>query len=200
MGRNIEASAAEWDNHYDRGQVSWQSSGLSPHVKKYLERYAIGAELLEIGCGTGEDTKDLLSLGYQYCGLDLSAQATALAKSAHLEGNSLFITADFFRWQTSRKFSVIYDKGTFHNLSGPERRLEFAKRAADLLKHAGIWVTVCGSADNYDLKVPHGAIFLQHLIAPVETYFEALEVIKAPYGTAQKSLDFPAWHCVFRRR
>jgi cyclopropane fatty-acyl-phospholipid synthase-like methyltransferase len=193
-----EIEAHVWDTHYKKDVVPWRSKGLSPLVAQYMQRYARGSGVLEVGCGSGEDATSFLRSDWRYCGLDISREAVRLARKKHTQG--IFLAADFFAWRSLQKFSVIYDKGVFHNLAGPKRRDAFVRKAASLLHKDGIWVTVCGSADGFDPNNPHGAIFLQHLIAPAERYFEVLEIKKALYGVADKRSRFDAWYCVFRRR
>ncbi len=193
-----DSKIAEWDSYYKKNNVPWKSTGLSPITSDYLKKYAKGRTVLEIGCGTGEEALEFMRMGFAYQGFDISREAIRLAQEKYPTCGDLFYAGDFFTVRTSKKCSVIYDKGVFHNLAGPKVREAFIRRAASILEEDGIWISVCGSADFYDSKVPHGAIFLQHLIAPAELYFEVLEVVKAPYGTAAGKFD--GWYCVFRRR
>jgi SAM-dependent methyltransferase len=193
-----EADASLWDSFYKNHKVPWQSSGLADITRRYLGEYAKGRSALEIGCGTGEDAAEFRRLGFEYSGFDISEEAIRIAKDLHPKYSKSFFVGDIFALDASSKFSVIYDKGVFHNLAGPKRREEFVRNVASTSEKNGVWITVCGSADFYDPKVPHGAIFLQHLIAPAEMYFEALEIVKAPYGT--KNSKFDGWYGVFRRR
>jgi len=187
-----------WNGYYKKGETPWQSAGLSALVKGFLARYACGKSVLEVGAGNGSDARGFIGEGYDYTGVDISAEAISLAKTKIPKGT--FITADFLKWPLPRTFAVVYDKGVFHNMPGVRKRNAFARRVAAALDKGGMWVCVCGSADNYDPNNPHGAIFLQHLIEPAERYFEVLEVIKAPYGTTHEGGQFDAWYCVFRRR
>ncbi|HEY4501628.1 MAG TPA: class I SAM-dependent methyltransferase [Candidatus Paceibacterota bacterium] len=195
---NNKTQTTAWNSYYKQGPVPWQSVGLSKIVKKYLATYAVGKSLLEIGCGNGKDAQAFLKAGLRYTGVDVSKEAVKSAQQYNPKYTKAFLSGDFLTWRTPKKFSVVYDKGVFHNLAGPNRRSDFARRVASILAHGGIWITICGSADNFDPRIPHGAIFLQHVIEPVEFYFEVLEVIKAPYGS--RGGNFDAWYCVFRRR
>ncbi len=196
--RSGKTKTTIWDSYYKQGSIPWQSVGFSKIVKKYLATYATGKSLLEIGCGSGQDAKMFLEAGFRYKGIDISKEAIRLARQHNTKNKGIFSSTDFSTWHSSKRFSVVYDKGVFHNLAGPKHRSDFVRRVASILAPGGIWITVCGSADNFDPKVPHGAIFLQHVIEPAELYFEALEVIKAPYESMGGNFD--AWYCVFRRR
>jgi 2-polyprenyl-3-methyl-5-hydroxy-6-metoxy-1,4-benzoquinol methylase len=197
---NQEAESNIWDGYYKSRRAHWQSSGVSEISLRFCSKYSYGKKLLEIGCGAGKDAVGFIQLGFGYTGIDISPEAIIQAQFTLSKYNALLAASSFFEWESTELYDVVYDKGVFHNLAGPERRSEFANKVAARLNANGIWVTVCGTADNYDSKIPHGAIFLQHIIEPVERYFEVLEVVKAPYGIEKPFPDFMAWYCVFRRR
>lgn len=165
-----------------------------------LTSYSVGPRLLEIGCGAANDACQLGELGFDYLGLDISDAAVCAAKDRCRSDSVRFARVDFFRWSASDLFDVVYEKGVFHGLAGVRRRNAFVRRVAARLRPAGIWVTVCGSADHRRKDFSHGAIYLRDLVGPAEIYFEVLEVVKAPYGLSDKTHDFEAWHATFRRR
>jgi len=195
-----EAPASVWDNLYHLGKIPWRSAGLSVTTRRLLTSYAAGLRILEVGCGVGDDAEAIAEIGFDYLGLDISEAAIHEATSRCTSRTLHFECADFFRWSVDMSFDVIYEKGLFHGLGGVRRRNTFVRRAATLLNHKGIWVTVCGSADQRRVDFCHGAIYLRDLIGPAEIYFEVLEVVKADYGLADRDRDFNAWHAVFRRR
>src|SRR3989344_825531 len=141
-----EAGASVWDEFYKKRRIPWKISGLHKVTARYLKQYSLGKTVLEIGCGTGEDARGFENLGFKYQGIDISKEGVLLAKEKDGEKTAL-VTADFFRWRSPKKFSVVYDKGVFHNLGGVRRRSTFARRVATILQPGGIWITVCGSAD-----------------------------------------------------
>jgi SAM-dependent methyltransferase len=138
--------------------------------------------------------------GFDYFGIDISDTAIRDAKDSYSSKPIHFARVDFFRWSIIDSFDVVYEKGVFHGLAGVRRRNAFVRRVATLLRPKGIWITVCGSADHRRKDFSHGAIYLRDLIGPAEIYFEVLEVVKAPYGLADKEHEFDAWHAAFRRR
>jgi SAM-dependent methyltransferase len=198
LQKNSATKTKDWDSYYEKGIIPWRSDGLSPITARYLRKYAKGSPLLEIGCGTGEEAQTFVDTGFEYSGFDVSKEAVRLARDTNPKYRDAFFVSDFFRLEEAKKYSVLYDKGVFHNSPGVNAREKFVRKAASLLGRDGIWITVCGTADSYDPKIPHGAVFLQHIVAAVEPYFEILEVVKAPYGTMHAAFD--GWYCVFRRR
>ncbi|HEX7181440.1 MAG TPA: class I SAM-dependent methyltransferase [Thermoanaerobaculia bacterium] len=195
-----EASASEWNRLYSRRIIPWQSAGLTVTARRLLHKHAAGKRLLEVGCGVGNDAKSIADMGFSYVGIDIAESAIEEARSLHSAKGIYFACTDIFRRLPDCQFDVVYDKGLFHNLGGVRRRNVFVRRIAGVLGENGIWLTVSGSADQRREDFGHGAIYLRDLVGPAEVYFEALEVLKGPYGLVDQEHDFSAWHAVFRRR
>ena len=199
-----ERIEALWESCYQRGDCVWRSAGLSDEVRALLSKYRNGPNLLEVGCGTGDDSLEFAYLGYDVTSIDLSKSAIEMAESnlraIEVINRPNFIKADFATWYPQNLVDIVYEKGVFHNLAGPEPRSKFIYKTSKILNKDGIWFTISGSADNIKPKMSHGAVFLRDIIEPVEVYFEVLEVVKSKYNLADSLRDFDAWHCIFRRR
>jgi trans-aconitate methyltransferase len=195
-----EAPPAVWNSLYKRGKTPWRSGGLTSDARRLLSSYAVGRRLLEVGCGTGNDAAAIVKMGFDYHGLDVAEAAISEARASKKTKALDFTCADFFRWSGEKPFDVIYEKGFFHGLAGVRRRNTFIRRVASHLAPEGIWVSVCGSADQTRGDFARGAIYLRDLVGPAEVYFEVLEIVKGNYGLADESNDFSAWHASFRRR
>lgn len=188
-----------WDTYYRAGVPRWQSTGLSSITAEFLRKYSQGNQFFEVGCGNGADAVRVTNLDYAYTGIDISKEAIRQAQSKNIPG-ALFQTGALQSHSTIKRYNVLYDKGVFHNQPGPDARVQFAQYVAGLLATNGIWISICGSADHYNQSNPHGAVFLQHIITPIEELFEILEIQKAPYGIQKPHQDFLAWYCIFRKR
>lgn len=199
--KNLEAEAppSVWNSLYDDERTPWRSGGLTTIARQLLSKYAVGRRLLEIGCGTGSDAVSIARMGFDYSGLDISDVAIQCAKKRNLRKPLSFNCADFFQWSNEEPFDVIYEKGFFHGLAGRRRRNNFVRRVAAQLAPTGIWISVCGAADQKHEHFSRGAIYLRDLIEPAEVYFEVLEIVKDNYGLADPSKDFPAWYSALRR-
>lgn len=198
IGRDPRPAA--WDRAYEGLRIPWRSAGVSTTARELLLRHSSPTgNILEIGCGIGDDATDLARLGFDYVGLDVSRSAIQHAIRNHrLIG--AFVHGDFFDWIPESAFRVAYEKGVFHNLRGVRKRNAFIRRLASMLHPNGIWLSVCGAADHRRSDFGHGAIYVRDLIGPAEVYFEVLEVVKAEYGLADKDHEFQAWHVIFKRR
>jgi ubiquinone/menaquinone biosynthesis C-methylase UbiE len=78
----------EWPEKYDQ----WFTTPLGSLIKRYegelvsdFLRPALGEEILDAGCGTGVFTADILTLGSQVVGLDLSLPMLRLAEKKFKE-------------------------------------------------------------------------------------------------------------------
>ena len=194
--RRLEAPATTWDSCYAASSTPWRSAGLTDTAARLISDYSVGTLLLEIGCGDAPDHEALVALGFDYVGLDLSQEAVRALNATGVTA----VCGDLFQYRPAGRFNVVYDKGFFHGLAGARRRDTAARRIASVLEDGGVWVTVCGSADRRRTDFSHGAIYLRDLIGPAEIYFEALEVVKRPYGLLDTHHEFDAWHAAFRRR
>jgi len=155
--------------------------------------------LLEVGCGVGDDAKDIVALGFDYDGIDISGVATARASKSLKSEAANFFPEHFLTSHPAKKYSIIYDKGVFHNQQGTRYRELFARRVAQTLDEGGMWITVCGAAEYPGTPTFHPALYLTHLVRPIEPYFEILEIIKGQYGVRKPAQDFKAWFGLFRR-
>lgn len=202
--RAIKNESSLWDKYYAKQNIPWKSSGLNKHINTFIRKYAVGNKILEIGCGSGEDIPGLIKLKLNYTGLDISKESILQCKDKYkglkFHAYNILSTDGSNLFKNKIKYSIIYDKGVFHNLKGDKQREKFAKKINNLLARKGIWVSVSGSADDLEKGGVHGAIFLQNYCVPIENYFEILEVKKSVYGLVDQKNDFNAWYCIARKR
>lgn len=195
----VRPSPLDWDLHYQKGWIGWRSSGIGPVVRRYVRHCPRGSKLLEIGHGLGDDALDFIKLGFDYTGMEMSFTASMEGAKRLAPYTANLIIGDFFTWSPNRPYAIIYEKGVFHSLLGRKRRLAFSRRIANSLRKHGTWITVCGSADNYDPRCPHGVVHLSQLVEAVEPFFEVRYLEKAKYGLRKSAFDFDAWIGLFRR-
>ncbi len=118
---------------YDRARPSYPPEILDDLAA--LAQLPAGAQLLEIGCGTGQATLPLAERGYTITCVELGERlaATAKRKLAAFPNVSV-VNADFETWRPERSgFDAVVAFSAFHWLA-PEVR--YAK-AADLLRERG---------------------------------------------------------------
>jgi methyl halide transferase len=138
-----------WDAAWRKGVTPWETGKPSPFLARLLEDKtgALDTPLprgraLVPGCGSGSDAIAFSKAGWDSTGLDLSETAITLCKERETrEGldSSLrlqFLVGDFFSFQSSGPFDVIFDY-TFVSALHPSLWTPWANRAYELLRVSG---------------------------------------------------------------
>lgn len=112
-----------WDDAY-RGQPPWEI-GRPQQVFIDLEAEGrVGASVLDVGCGTGENALYMAERGHEVWGIDISGLAIERAKvKAHARQLPVvFLAANALEPEAvGRTFDTIIDCGCFHTLSDEDR-------------------------------------------------------------------------------
>jgi ubiquinone/menaquinone biosynthesis C-methylase UbiE len=112
--------------------------------------------VLDAGCGTGENTLYVASLGLPVVGIDVAETALAIArKKANDRAIKVeFALADAFHLERlTRRFETVLDCGLFHTFDGDERP-RYASSLASVTQHDGTLYVLCFSDQGHDLG-PH---------------------------------------------
>ncbi|MEU4194014.1 class I SAM-dependent methyltransferase [Kribbella sp. NPDC026611] len=141
-----------WDASYQDGPAPWDVGAPQPAVVRLAADGGFTGEVLDAGCGGGENALHLASLGLSVLGVDVaeSALAQARAKAAERGLPAEFATADALHLESlDRRFDTILDSGLFHTFDAEER----AEYAASLAKVASSGTTLhilCFSNEGSD--------------------------------------------------
>lgn len=103
--------------------------------------------MLDVGCGTGENSLFFAGLGHEVWGIDFSALAIrkAKAKSKQRGVNVNFLNHNALELQTlNHKFDSAIDSGLFHVFDDDERLL-FEKSLASAIRTGGTYHMMCMS-------------------------------------------------------
>jgi len=112
--------------------------------------------VLDAGCGTGENTLLVASLGLSVLGVDVAETALAIArqKAADRGIQVEFAAADAFQLERlGRTFETVLDCGLFHTFDGDERT-PYAASLASVTEHNGTLYVLCFSDEGPDTG-PH---------------------------------------------
>jgi SAM-dependent methyltransferase len=94
-----------------------------------------GAELLEVGCGTGKATRSLAERGYRITCVELGDQLAAIARRNLAGFPAVEVAlADFETWPVDRRYDAVVAFTAFHWID-PALRYD---RAAQVLREAGV--------------------------------------------------------------
>jgi SAM-dependent methyltransferase len=98
-------------------------------------------DVLDVGCGTGENALFLASRSHNVWGVDSAPAAIDIAqKKAKERGLDVtFLVKDTFKlYEIGRIFDTIIDSGLFHTLSDPDRPF-FVRNLSEVLKPGGTY-------------------------------------------------------------
>jgi 2-polyprenyl-3-methyl-5-hydroxy-6-metoxy-1,4-benzoquinol methylase len=107
----------------------------------------VKGDVLDVGCGTGENAIMFASKGHRVLGVDAAPLAIAKAKAKAKERNSSaeFVVANALDLASiGRRFDASIDCGLFHVFSDKERKV-FARSLWSALKPRGAYFMLCFS-------------------------------------------------------
>ncbi|XP_072964228.1 probable thiol methyltransferase 2 [Typha angustifolia] len=134
-----------WEKCWEKGLTPWDLGKPTPAVTHLVQSETLPkGRVLVPGCGTGYDVVTLASAERFVVGVDISEGAIMKAKkwsSSFPNANCLFLAADFFSWNPTELFDLIFDY-TFFCAIDPSMRLDWAKKISDILKPDGELITL----------------------------------------------------------
>jgi SAM-dependent methyltransferase len=139
-----------WDASYLNGPAPWDIGQPQPAIARLASEGGFMGPVLDAGCGTGENTLLIASLGLQVLGMDVAETAIAIAREkAKNSGLDIeFAVADAFHLnQLRRSFDTVLDCGLFHTFNS-EERTEYLASLASAIKHNGTLYVLCFSDDG----------------------------------------------------
>ena len=123
------AVAPEYGDHAIRGV-----SGAEPEAA--LETFAPAGDVLELACGPGTWTLELLRHADTVTALDASPEMLAIASDRVGDERIRFVRADVFEWQADRRYDVVFF-GFWLSHVPMERFEEFWSRVEGWLEPGG---------------------------------------------------------------
>ncbi len=141
--RDFEAS-------YRDGTAPWDVGAPQPDVVRLAEEGEIVGDVLDVGCGTGENALYLAALGRRVLGVDAAPTAIARAreKAAARGLPASFLVADALDLgKLRRRFETAIDCGLFHTFA-PERRRAYVESLCEVLSPGGTLHVLCFSDEE----------------------------------------------------
>jgi SAM-dependent methyltransferase len=135
----------EWA--YRTGNPPWDIGRPQPAVVRLAEQGAFGGRVLDVGCGTGENSLYLASRGLEVVGVDAAPTAVERArlKSAERGIAVRFELADALALDDGgRAFDAALDCGLFHTF-GDTERLRFERSLSRVLAPGAVYHLLCFS-------------------------------------------------------
>jgi SAM-dependent methyltransferase len=145
-----------WDASYLNGPAPWDIGRPQPAIVRVASQGGFAGAVLDAGCGTGENTLFVASLGLSVLGVDVAevALTTARQKARDRGAQVEFAAADAFHLDRSRRtFATVLDCGLFHTFDADERT-PYVASLASVIEHDGTLYVLCFSDDGPDTG-PH---------------------------------------------
>ncbi|MGW6021240.1 class I SAM-dependent methyltransferase [Streptomyces sp. NPDC055099] len=95
------ARASEYD-------ASYAERMRMPQLKKALDTWPIGGDVLELACGTGQWTQLLSRRTNNLTALDAAPEMLDVARGQMQNTATRFIEADIFRWEPDRQYDTVF--------------------------------------------------------------------------------------------
>ena len=135
----------EWA--YRSGVPPWDIGRAQPAIVRLAEQGLFVGDVIDVGCGTGENALYLASRGLEVVGVDAAPTAIAQAreKARRRASTATFLVADVLRLaELGRTFDAAVDCGLFHTLSDADRP-RFERSLQATLRAGARYVLLCFS-------------------------------------------------------
>ncbi len=145
-----------WDASYHNGPAPWDIGRPQPVIVRLAAEGGFAGAVLDAGCGTGENTLHVASLGLPVLGVDVAETALAMAreKAADRGIQAEFAAADALHLERlGRRFDTVLDCGLFHSF-GADERPGYVASLASVTGHAATLYVLCFSDEGAGIG-PH---------------------------------------------
>jgi SAM-dependent methyltransferase len=145
-----------WDASYHDGPAPWDIGEPQPAIVRLASEGGFAGDVLDAGCGSGENALLVASLGLSVLGVDVAETAIAMARAKAAERgiDARFEVADAFQFESlERTFETVLDCGLFHTFDRDERP-KYVASLASVIRPGGTLYVLCFSDQGADAG-PH---------------------------------------------
>lgn len=139
-----------WHNQgrYDKGaEINQQWRDEGQQVRDALHKIPQQNHILELACGTGIWTQELLKIGEKVTCVDASSEMIAINQAKVQSERVSYIQADLFTWQSEQQYDMIFFSFWLSHVPN-EQLTDFLQRVSAMLKPDGILFLVDSQATN----------------------------------------------------
>lgn len=142
------------DAHGDAAQIPWEDQQPNPALVAWMNAIApqtvrCGARVVVIGCGLGNDARELVNRGYDVTAFDVSPAAIEWARALDPERAAMYHEADLFsppaKWR--HRFDLAVEIYTLQSLP-PVSRVRALKAMRELIHPRGAMLLIARGTDT----------------------------------------------------
>ncbi len=192
----------KFEERYKSNDMPWDNKRADFNLIKLFQKKRIAGKILEVGCGTGQNSRWLAKNGFKVTATDFSGTAIKMAKEKAQEEsvNITFLENDFLKENVKgHPFSFMFDRGCFHSFDDKEQRSLFAKNAAFHLSEKGKWFSLIGSIDEKREGKGPPQRSVKDIAEAVEPFFK-IQFIAAGFFQSERETPPKAWICLMEKR
>jgi ubiquinone/menaquinone biosynthesis C-methylase UbiE len=126
--------------------------GPAPFVERLVDGGELRDEILDAGCGTGDNAIRLAQAGHRVVGIDFAPTAIARAKRKAKEvgSNVAFFAADVLALEGfDDRFNTVVDCGLFHSFAEAEERARYASSLERACRKGALVHLLCFSSTRH---------------------------------------------------
>jgi 2-polyprenyl-3-methyl-5-hydroxy-6-metoxy-1,4-benzoquinol methylase len=153
-------------------ELPWEIGHHDYNIEEVFE--GLSGDILELGCGSGNDAIWFAKKGFNVTAIDISEQEINLAKEKSKGiSNIQYIVDDVHQFSSEERFDIIYDRGFLHNTQPSLPKLFY--KLYHLLKDSGKIIILTGNPNH---KASKGTLPTPMYIQTIEKNSENLFNIK----------------------
>ncbi len=152
-----DAPRRDFEAAYQDGSAPWDVGAPQPEIVRLADDREIVGDVLDAGCGTGENALYVAARGHRVMGIDAAPSAIVRAREkAAARGLQVpFLVADALDLaKLRRRFETVIDCGLFHTFA-PEQRRTYAHSLCEVLSPGGTLHLLCFSDEEPPGPGPH---------------------------------------------
>jgi SAM-dependent methyltransferase len=192
-----------FEERYQAGNTPWDVGRPDSNLIQAVTAVPIKpCNVLDIGCGTGDNTIWLAQQGFRVVGVDNSEIAIEKAKEKASKANAkcAFEVANILKSPVEGgPFGFAFDRGFFHTLGSDRERETFAETVNDHLEKDGLWLSLLGNADEQRKGPGPPQRTARDIVNAVESHFEILSLVSGAFESNRPNPP-RAWVCLMRKR
>jgi len=179
---------------------SWDISGPQPAFVSLANTGMIRGNVLDVGCGSGENALFFGTRGHDVWGIDMVPIAIQRAreKAAARNIQVTFHVADALHLEDlEQAFDTVTDSGLFHVFSD-EDRVRYVRSVSSVIKVGGLFHMLCFSEHTPGTRGPR-RVTQNEIHETFEAGWQILNIKQDKFEVTDKNWDVTAWLSSIKR-